>query len=476
MAYKGSKLMRKAKVEILEGQLNRFIMYDDEMPLEMFNWLNKLVNKARALRSKKWTDRMLTERLMMAYTTMNYNVMALICQDPAYKKMTSDDVLGRIMNHEMNIQAANNIKNLYKGVSTSKKQGIALKVNKSKKKKVLIESPSEEEEEEEEEEDNKREYDEDEVALFIKKFNKFIKKRIPYKGERKEKLMSKRVCYNCGKNEHFIAQCPYERKEEDNDKRKKFDKGYKKDKIYTKKKHYGQAHVGQEWNSSDESSKSESDEVATIAVKGKTSSSKSFFPKLSKHSCLMVKESRKKVKSNISSSPKYATSDVDTLSSDNYNSSDDDNPLPSELVKNPNAMIKGLMRQVGARDEVLEQQEELLVQERKISEELKKLLAIEKGKVEKLDQELSQSKETTYSLKSSIGALQGQHDILLKTHQDLEVQFGAIWSSTSKTSTNDKAFTSQVSVKTCDDQIAQENDHLKREVKKLELEVNKLKK
>jgi hypothetical protein len=65
---------------------------------------------------------------------------------------------------------------------------------------------------------------------------------------------------------------------------------------------------------------------------------------------------------------------------------------------------------------------------------------------------------------------------LLKTHQDLEVQFGALWSSTSKTSTNDKASTSQVSVKTCDDQIAQENDHLKREVKKLELEVNKLKK
>jgi hypothetical protein len=53
------------------------------------------------------------------------------------------------------------------------------------------------------------------------------------------------------------------------------------------------------------------------------------------------------------------------------------------------------------------------------------------------------------------------------------VQFGALWSSTSKTSTNDKASTSQVSVETCDDQIAQENDHLKREVKKLELEVNK---
>jgi hypothetical protein len=41
-------------------------------------------------------------------------------------------------------------------------------------------------------------------------------------------------------------------------------------------------------------------------------------------------------------------------------------------------MIEGLMRQVGARDKLLEQQEELLVQERKISEELKKLLTLKK--------------------------------------------------------------------------------------------------
>ncbi len=57
------------------------------------------------------------------------------------------------------------------------------------------------------------------MALFIKKFNKFIKKRIPYKVEWKEKPRSKRVYYNYGKNEHFIAQCPYNRKEEDNKKK-----------------------------------------------------------------------------------------------------------------------------------------------------------------------------------------------------------------------------------------------------------------
>jgi hypothetical protein len=77
----------------------------------------------------------------------------------------------------------------------------------------------------------------------------------------------------------------------------------------------------------------ESDDLATIAIKGKASSSKSLFPKLSKHACLMAKKGKKNVKSNASSSLKYVTSDEDTLSNDNYESSNDDNTLPSEFVK-----------------------------------------------------------------------------------------------------------------------------------------------
>jgi hypothetical protein len=145
----------------------------------------------------------------------------------------------------------------------------------------------------------------------------------------------------------------------------------------------------------------------------------------------------------------------------------------------------------------------LLVQERKSDEGLKKLIALEKSKIEKLDQGIAQSKETTCRLKSSIGAIQGQHDVLQKTHQDLEVQFDALWSSTSKTSSDPRApnaFTSkgcercynldsnalcdksqsskveQVLVESCDEAIGNENDHLKREVKRLEFQMNKLKK
>jgi hypothetical protein len=54
------------------------------------------------------------------------------------------------------------------------------------------------------------------------------------------------------------------------------------------------------------------------------------------------------------------------------------------------------------------------------------------------------------------------------------VQFDALWSSTSKPSNNNEAFTSQVGAETCDEAIAQETNHLKLEVKRLEQMVSEL--
>jgi hypothetical protein len=66
---------------------------------------------------------------------MNYNVVALIRQDLAYKRMPYDDVLGRIMNHEMYIKEANHVKNLFKNITTTRKQDITCKANKKSKNK-----------------------------------------------------------------------------------------------------------------------------------------------------------------------------------------------------------------------------------------------------------------------------------------------------------------------------------------------------
>jgi hypothetical protein len=54
------------------------------------------------------------------------------------------------------------------------------------------------------------------------------------------------------------------------------------------------------------------------------------------------------------------------------------------------------------------------------------------------------------------------------------VQFDALWSNTSKLSNNNKASIAQVSVKTCDEAIAQENDQLNLKVKRLEQMISEL--
>jgi hypothetical protein len=232
--------------------------------------------------------------------------------------------------------------------------------------------------------------------------------------------------------------------------------------------------------------------VPTVAIKGKSSSSKSLFPKLNqgKYSYLIAKESKCKVKTKGISSPKYVSSD------DNDDSDDDDAPFPNGL--NEKRVIKKLEKELVARD-LLEDQEDLLEQEMKNTCELKRLLKLEKDKNEKL----AQGKETISSLKSSSGALQDSYDALQRTHKDFEVQFDALWASTPKPSSKSettKASTSkgcercynididalcaqsqhcnveQVVVESCDEAIGKEIDALKLKVKRLDQKMKMLEK
>jgi hypothetical protein len=79
-----------------------------------------------------------------------------------------------------------------------------------------------------------------------------------------------------------------------------------------------------------------------------------------------------KIKTKGLSSPKYVSSDDD----------DDDTPFPNGI--NEKDMIKKLGNELVTRDQLLEDQENLLEQERKSTCELKKLLKLENEKNEEL--------------------------------------------------------------------------------------------
>jgi hypothetical protein len=184
--------------------------------------------------------------------------------------MTPDDVLARIINHGLLLEEAKYVKNLSKGIVSAKRDDIALKaIKKGKKEQMLIKSSSEEAQEEEDE-DEEKEYDENEITLLIKKFNKYTNKR-RLQGRQEGKSNIQKSVLQLWKEWTLIDQCPYERREEDDNKKKNKDKSYKKEKKFFKKKTYGEAHIGQEWDSDDDSSESESEDMATVAIKGKSS-------------------------------------------------------------------------------------------------------------------------------------------------------------------------------------------------------------
>jgi hypothetical protein len=93
----------------------------------MFNQLKRIVNKIRSYVSTRWSDPMVIQRMLRAYSVKNTMVTFLIQQDSTFTRMTPHDVLGRIINHEMLIKESKHVKNLSKSITSSRKQDIAFK-------------------------------------------------------------------------------------------------------------------------------------------------------------------------------------------------------------------------------------------------------------------------------------------------------------------------------------------------------------
>jgi hypothetical protein len=115
------KPMKKAKRQLFEGQFDRFVMLDDKSSQEMYNRLKKFVNKVRDYGSRRWGDRRVIDRMLRAYVVKDTTLISLIKKDPTFKKMTPNDVLSKIINHEILVKETTHVKNLSKGITSSKK-------------------------------------------------------------------------------------------------------------------------------------------------------------------------------------------------------------------------------------------------------------------------------------------------------------------------------------------------------------------
>ncbi|XP_066167815.1 uncharacterized protein [Oryza sativa Japonica Group] len=266
LAHEGSPAVREAKIELLEGRLERFVMDDKETPQEMYDRIMILVNKIKGLGSEDMTNHFVVKRLLHAFGPRNPTLVSMIRERKDYKRLTSSNILGRIVSHEMQEEEAREVRQMVKNAAIIKNQEVALKAK-------------------QEEESSCEESEDEEMALIVKRFKHFLHKSGYGKGRKdddKGKRQSKRACFNCGEYGHFIADCPKTNKAKAKGGKKKPERA-----------HVAEAHMAEVWYSEDEEASEVKPKpkpkdkiegeggVATVAFKTSSSSKERLFKNLS---------------------------------------------------------------------------------------------------------------------------------------------------------------------------------------------------
>jgi hypothetical protein len=303
-----------------------------------------LVGKIRGYGCDELDDHKVVKIMLEAYSPRNETVVTLIRDKKKFEYFTPNDVLGRILTFDMQREEANERKKL--GELQAKLEGIkinddvALKANKSTKRPSTSKSKSNKQastsktkapkqikevettSSSSEDKSDSEQYEKvQDIALFLRRYQKGLKKQGYKVVKRKFPNKKKRLCYNCGSTEHLIAHCPHEIE----------DNNYKRDKKESKtdykksKRHMGEAHIRHEWDSTKDSSSEEDEKIATVAIHEPSSTPRLFNNMFdddyySPHICLMAKGEKVKSKSNPSPPSDTSSSDISDYSSDDVSS------------------------------------------------------------------------------------------------------------------------------------------------------------
>jgi hypothetical protein len=150
-AHERTDEVREGKMDLLQEELERFVMHDVETVRQMYDRLMILVSDIRSLGSTDWDDHKVTKKLLSASRLRNSTLATMIRRDPKFKIKTPNQLLGEIphqelverdvaksLSHKMN-------KNVLLNVSSSDKVESSPKALKSKKEDSSDEGSTDEE-------------------------------------------------------------------------------------------------------------------------------------------------------------------------------------------------------------------------------------------------------------------------------------------------------------------------------------------
>src|SRR6266498_4525256 len=97
--------VKLGKIELLEGELEEFVMLKGETLQVLFDRLMVIINKIRALGCEEWDDHKITRWFLRAYQVKNIGLAKMIRDHDDYDEMKPHTLLGKLQQHGMADQA-----------------------------------------------------------------------------------------------------------------------------------------------------------------------------------------------------------------------------------------------------------------------------------------------------------------------------------------------------------------------------------
>jgi hypothetical protein len=108
-AHEGDEVTKITKWETIKGELGRFMLNQGEEPQAMYNRLKSLVNQVCNLGGTKWDDHEMVKVILRSLVFLNPTQVQLIRDDPRYKLMSPEKVIGKFVSFELMIKGSKQI-------------------------------------------------------------------------------------------------------------------------------------------------------------------------------------------------------------------------------------------------------------------------------------------------------------------------------------------------------------------------------